>query len=161
MRGVKAAVLATVAIALGGCTTSDLPVAGGSCAGDATAALEGIDWEDAQVVEVKIRQDNWAPMVFGLLRERPYVLRLSNGDDGNHGFRAPDFFQSVAVDSVAVNGEAIGQTCLTDIALPVGAVAEIRLVALRDGRYAFKSSSSVDLGIGYNSGYGIGAVLVR
>ena len=148
-------------LAAAGCASGDRPAANSSCAGEASAVLDGIDWQEAATFDVRIRQQDFAPAVFGLLRDRPYVLRLTNEDDGRHGFASREFFKNVAVESASVNGEALDATCLSSIGLPPGAVAEIRLVAVRDGRYAFDSGTTVDLGVGYTSGHGIGTIFIH
>ncbi len=161
MRLVQVFGMAVLGLAIAGCAGGDRPAANSSCAGEAAAVLEGIDWQEAATIDVRIRQRDFAPAVFGLLRDRPYVLRLTNEDDGRHGFASRDFFRNVAVASASVNDEALDATCLSSIGLPPGAVAEIRLVAVRDGRYAFDSGTFVDLGLGYTSGHGIGTIFVQ
>lgn len=161
MSFLKAAAASVLALAAAACTTPDDPARGGSCAGNAAATLSAVNWDEALVVDVRIRQDEFVPAVFGLLRDRPYVLRITNEDDGSHGFSAGDFLQSVAVDTATVDGTPLENTCLSSISLPQGASAELRLVALRDGQYPFSTPGLVSGVLGYDTGRGRGTIFVQ
>ncbi len=132
-----------------------------SCVADAETVLAGVDWAEAPVVEVRIRQDQFNPMVLGLLQNRPYVLRIINGDASGHAFHAPDFFQTAAVDSVVVAGEPLADRCPRSVYVPGGATAEVRLMPTLDGRYDLVDQTFfLDLDVRV-SGDGIGAIYVR
>lgn len=154
VRGLVGAVL----LALAGCA-SEVTVKGGGCIGAAGERFEGVDWANVETLDIRIRQDNFTPMVFSLLRDRPYVLRISNGDAGSHALRAPEFFQTVAIDRIRTGDEPAPKGCFTAVSLPPGETVEIRLVALVDGRYGFRDSGLVDLG--YETGSGFGAIYVE
>ena len=69
-----------------------------------TAAIQhtdGVDWEQARNVNLRIRQGDFTPGYLGLLMGKAYVLRIENGDDEEHTFRAIDFFRSVAVKQIS------------------------------------------------------------
>ncbi|MBT5013177.1 MAG: hypothetical protein HON02_01900, partial [Rhodospirillaceae bacterium] len=110
-----------------------------------TAAIQhtdGVDWEQARNVNLRIRQGDFTPGYLGLLMGKAYVLRIENGDDEEHTFRAIDFFRSVAVKQISVNGGRTFETpCVDAITLPPGKTTEVRLVAVRDGSYEFENNS--------------------
>lgn len=128
-----------------------------------TAQLEGLDWSAAPIVDIRIRQDQFHPMVVGLVRDRAYVLMISNGDAESHGFRSPEFFRHAAVEQIAIDGTVLPARCITGIEIPAKGSAEIRLVALLDGTYAFEDPSKLlDLAIGfYEDGDGLGTIFVE
>lgn len=163
MRAVWAGtVVVAAALTAAGCAT-DAAVEGAGCHPDGTGRLAGVDWAAAQSIDVRIRDGDFDPMVVAFVRDRPYRLRITNGDDGGHYFAAPDFFRTVAVDSVAVNDVATQPGCIDRVRIPGGGTAEIRLMALRDGRYDLDDTPliSLDLGVGYVTGKGFGAVYVE
>ena len=109
----------------------------GTCVADARERVEAADWSKAEVIPIRIRQDEFNPMIIGLKRDRPYVIRITNADDTPHVFGAGDFFRSVAVAKVDISGDGDDQTCITRVAVAGGQTAEVVFVAVRDGRYEF------------------------
>lgn len=167
VRGIIAVVVSLAAGLAGGCSAfgrlgDQVVLAVRGCSGPETV-LQGVDWEDAQTVHIRIRQDEFRPMVVGLMRDRPYVLIISNGDSDSHGFRSPEFFRHVAIDQIRVNGEAMAERCITGLTLPAKASAEIRLVALLDGIYPFEDPDELfDLEYEvYEDGDGFGTIHVQ
>lgn len=163
-RARRIAVIAGLLPAAVGCAAverlgEDLFASGGSCAASAPE-LAGLDWEAAQTVDIRIRQDEFRPMVVGLVRDQPYVLVISNGDSSSHDFRAPEFFRHAAVAQIAIDGTVEADRCVTSIEVPAKGTAEIRLVALLDGSYPFEDSSALlDLDY-YEDGDGLGTIFV-
>jgi hypothetical protein len=163
MRGLWAgSVIVAAALAAAGCAT-DLPVAGAGCHPDGTGRLAGVDWEAAHAVEVRLRDGDFDPMVVAFIRDRPYVLRITNADGDSHSFSAPEFFRTAAIDSVAVNGARQEPGCVSTVGVPGGGTAEVRLMALRDGRYDLNDAGLVpiQLDLGHVTGKGFGAVYVE
>lgn len=121
-----------------------------------------VDWSTARTLDVTIRQDEFQPMVIGLVKNRPYVLHIRNRDRGGHSFRSPAFFRQAAVAEVTVDGASVapGGECLTEVSIPAGGAAEIRLVALLEGRYPFDNSTWYSLSL-YDDGTGIGTIIVQ
>jgi uncharacterized cupredoxin-like copper-binding protein len=76
-------------------------------------------------------------MIIGLTKGRPYVLRIRNADDTNRNFKAGEFFRSVALSRVAINGEKKAN-CITGVTVKPNQVAELELAAVKDGRYEFE-----------------------
>ncbi|MBK8907502.1 MAG: hypothetical protein IPM60_06280 [Rhodospirillales bacterium] len=161
----RRAALAAVGAMLAGCASDGTHETAG-CIPDASGRAAEVDWSAAQTVDVRIRHDDFSPIVIGLLRERPYVLRFSNGDDERHEFSAPDLFRTVVLDGIAVDGRSQPAGCYTRVAVPANGTAEVRFMPLLDGRYEFKDTdlfgmTYVDLGLSPETGQGFGVVQVR
>ena len=121
-----------------------------------------VNWSAARTFDVTIRQDEFQPMVIGLVRDRPYVLHIRNGDSGAHSFRSPAFFRQAAVAEVIVDGQSspLGGECITGVSVPAKGSVEIRLVALLEGRYSFDNLAWHSLSL-YDKGSGIGTIIVQ
>lgn len=131
-------------------------------AGCAETPLDDIDWSKAPTVNIRIRQDEFQPMVVGLTRDIPYVLRIRNADSSAHGFRSPTFFRKAAVARIVVDGEArnLDGDCITGVSVPANGAVEVRLVALLEGRYDFENPSWLSLDY-YEEGSGFGTIVVE
>lgn len=142
-RGIGGGVAMTAIAATAACAFVEDP-SFGPCPTLDVIAMGGVDWAQASVVDVRIRQDEFSPMVIGLERNRPYVLRFSNGDDSPHTFYAPQFFATAAVDRVRVGDAEQPQRCSASVRVGPGDTTEVWLVALADGRYPFRDPSLWD-----------------
>ncbi len=98
----RAVFLAVVATGLTACqyvneisTNIGLPFVGGSCIGKSKDKLRGVEWDKARVVEFRIRQGHFDPMLVQLSQNEPYVFRFVNRDEYEHVFRAPEFFKGL------------------------------------------------------------------
>ncbi len=114
-----------------------------ACLQDTAEWLEGREWSEVEIVDIRIRQGEYSPMITHLSQERPYLLRLTNRDDVARAFRAREFFQSVALSKVTVGGSEKPDPCIAAVWMGPRETAEIELVAVRDGRYSFEDSSYV------------------
>lgn len=163
----RVGVVVALAAAVTGCEAigrlKDQVVLGMRGCGRGGEQLEEVDWEMAQAVDIRIRQDEFYPIVVGLMRDRPYVLVISNGDDEQHGFRSPEFFRHTAIERIAVDGDEIADACIAGVTLPPKSTAEIRLVALLDGTYPFEDPDELfDLEYEYyEDGDGFGTIFVE
>jgi len=138
-----AAVMATV-FALSACAygVGGTGVFMADCTKEAAGHTQEVDWEAASAVHLRIRQGEFTPTYIGLIQGRAYVLRVENGDDDDHYFRAIDFFRSVAVERISVvGGRTFESPCVDALSLPSGKTTEVRLVAVRDGSYEFQNNS--------------------
>jgi len=113
---VIASMLALSACAYGGGGTG---VFLADCSRQAIEQTKDIDWEKANTVSLRIRQGDFSPGYLGLVQGKAYVLRVENGDDEEHVFRAIDFFRSVAVAQINVIGGRSFETPCVD-ALKIG-----------------------------------------
>jgi hypothetical protein len=111
-----------------------------ACSTDAKKHLKRVKWKDARTIDVRIRQGEFSPMIIGLTKDKPYILRIQNADDKSRNFKAGEFFRSVALSRVAINGKAKRLDCITGVTVKPHQVAELELVAIRDGRYEFEDN---------------------
>lgn len=142
-----------IAIALLGLVLGLTACATGNVVGDSTrtgdaveatnqvnteAALAGADWARALPRHLRVRQNDFRPLVIALRRGNAYILKLENGDDVAHSFRAPEFFQAIAVKSLTpAEGEFAPGTVLSAIDLAPRQTRELAFVPMRDGSFAF------------------------
>lgn len=144
MMAFRPIVLLLALLALSSCAYApdNLVFTGGRCETDTAVHVQGVDWEKARPLNLRIRQGDFDPVYLGLLRGQSYVLAIENADDANRSFRAIEFFGAVAVAGVRVgNGEFEPVPCLTGVSIRPGEVTEIRLVAVRGGSYEFEDNS--------------------
>ncbi len=111
------------------------------CGADYSEYLQGIDWEKAKKIKVRIRQGDFRPSYIGMYMEQAYVMSIENADDSSHSFRAIEFFRAVALEGLREVGESFQNVeCLDGIAIPPRKTMELRFVAVRDGTYEFDSN---------------------
>ena len=114
----------------------------GVCKDDSSQYLQGVDWDQARRLNIRIRQGDFAPTYLGLYMDQPYVLSIENADDGSHSFRAMDFFRAVAVAGVSVDGGDFQEVeCLDGVTIPPHTKTALHFVAVRDGTYEFDDNS--------------------
>jgi len=163
MKGIVAGWCA--AALLGGCATVEglLGIGdAGQADGAATAApaeaaaAAAADWSLAFTRTLRVRQNEFTPLVLTLRTGQPYILRLENGDDASRAFSAPDFFEAVAVKSLspADSGFEPG-AALSAIDLPPGQTRELAFVPVRDGYYAFAGGWAVPGLVGLGGAQGL------
>ena len=108
-----------------------------NCVADAREHIEAADWSKVEIISLRIRQNEFNPMIIDLKQDRPYVIRIINADDTRHVFGAGDFFRSVALAKVDVGGDGDDQTCITRVNVEGGQTVEVVFVTVRDGRFEF------------------------
>jgi hypothetical protein len=109
-----------------------------SCAEVSEEAVKRINWTKVPVVNVRIRHDEFSPMVVRMRQGWPYVFRIRNRDDEGHAFKAYEFFKNVAVIHSSIDGEELDNPCIGALWLGPRQTAELRLVAAVDGYYEFE-----------------------
>jgi hypothetical protein len=150
---------------LGGCATLEglLGIGGAGRADGAAEAppteaapAAAVDWSLAFTRTLRVRQNEFTPLVLTLRTGQPYILRLENGDDAGRAFSAPDFFEAVAVKSLtpAEPGFEPG-AALSAIDLPPGQTRELAFVPVRDGYYSFAGGWAVPGLVGLGGGQGL------
>ena len=111
------------------------------CLADAAERVQAADWARVKTFTVRVRRDEFVPMIVSLTQGRPYVMRLENVDRASHVFRAPEFFKAIAMESATVGGRELAEACPKRVVLEAEETAEIRFVAVRDGHYDFVDST--------------------
>ena len=97
--------LSLVSILLGACALTGEPVpAVFGCAEVSKKALKYINWTRVPEVNVRIRNDEFSPMIVRLRQGWPYILRIRNRDNKGHIFRAYEFFSKTAVIAASPQG---------------------------------------------------------
>ncbi len=137
----RSSVIVALALLLGACASpGDIINAVVGCEKVSPEALKHVNWTRVPEVNVRIRHDEFSPMVIRLRQGWPYVLRIRNRDNEGHTFRAGDFFRRVAVIQATVGDREEEDTCFGSIWIGPRETAELRLVASIDGYYEFEDS---------------------
>ncbi len=121
------------------------------CAEVDSKALKFVNWAQVPEVNVRIRHDEFSPMVLRLRQGWPYVMRIRNRDHRTHYIRAYDFFSNVAVIQASVGGRVFDSNCFGVLVLPPRQTVELRLVAATDGYYEYEDNLASFLG-GFTAG---------
>jgi len=140
MKGAGAAVLALAVSACNYHGESAQHFTLDGCPADTAERVKAANWAGAETVDLRIRDDEFYPMVMVLRTNSPYVLRITNSDDGKRTFRSKDLFGSVAVAEATVSGEVVGRDCFFAINVPAESTTEIKLVTGIDGRYEYQNT---------------------
>jgi len=114
-----------------------IPDFNGECATVSPKALKRVNWTRVPQVNMRVRNDEFAPMIIQMTQGWPYVFRIRNRDDRSHTINAKKFFQNMAVVRITVAGEREDETCIASLDIPPRATAELHLVAAIDGHYEF------------------------
>ena len=107
------------------------------CAQVDQKALKFVNWTQVPEVNVRIRHDEFSPMVLRLRQGWPYVMRIRNRDQYTHYIQAYEFFSNVAVIRASVGGRVFDNNCFGVLVLPPRQTVELRLVAAIDGYYEY------------------------
>ena len=99
-----------------------------------------INWARVPQIDLRIRNDEFSPMVMRLRQGRPYILRIRNRDEAMHVFRAPDFFRQNAIIAIGVEGVRAEEACAYSVTIPGRQTAEIRMVAVTDGTFEYEDN---------------------
>ena len=118
------------------------------------------DWENAETINLDIRQNQFRPTIIRIFQGEPYILVIENRDLVAHSFTAIEFFKSIAVRKLVVNEETeIILPRLTSIGLESGDIKELHFVPVRDGWYSFEDGRyGLTIGGGFFSGLSRGAI---
>jgi len=156
------AILTVLGLGLGGCAWpssnlsfipsipgfSSLPSIGeilpewgqGECATVSPKALKRVNWTRVPQVNMHIRNNEYEPMIVQMTQGWPYVFRIRNRDKVSHTFNAERFLKSMAVIRISVGGKRQNETCIASLKIPPETMAEIHLVAAKDGHYEFEDN---------------------
>jgi hypothetical protein len=108
------------------------------CSTVSPKALKRVNWTRVPKVNMRIRNDEFEPMIVHMTQGWPYVFRIRNRDKESHSFNAERFLRSMAVIRLTVDGERQNETCISSIEIPGESMAELHLVAAIDGHYEFQ-----------------------
>jgi hypothetical protein len=123
----------------------EINFSGAVCKKDSSNFIKGVDWNQARVLDIRIRQGHFSPTYLGLYIGQSYILNIENADDVDHSFMAFDFFRAIAVAGVSADGADFKEIkCLAGVTIPPQTKTSLRLVAVRDGTYEFDDDSLVN-----------------
>jgi len=118
-------------------------------------ALRKINWTRVPEIDIRVRNDEFEPMVITLRQGWPYIMTIHNRDFDDHGFHAPEFFESVSVIMTTIDGQRASNNCYDSVTVPPRKSAAIRLIAAVDGHYEFNDSSSIIPGFAATNAIGV------
>ncbi len=101
-------------------------------------ALKKVNWTRVPKVNMRIRNNEFEPMIVQMTQGWPYVFRIRNRDQKAHTFNAARFLRSMAVIRLTIGGERQNETCVSSIEIPPESTAELHLVAAIDGHFEFE-----------------------
>lgn len=135
----RSSVFLAVAVLLSGCVSA-YGVTGSlvGCEEVNPKALKYVNWAQVPEVDIRIRHDEFSPMIVRFRQGWPYIFRIRNRDDRGHTFFALDFFSKVAVVQTSVGGKPSDETCFSAIWVPPRETVELKMVAVTDGYYEFE-----------------------
>ncbi len=107
------------------------------CAVVSPKALKQVNWARVPQVNMRIRNDEFEPMIVQMTQGWPYTFRIRNRDDRTHAFNAKSFFTNIAMVRLTIDGKRIDDTCISTVYIPPMKTAEMQLVAAIDGHYEF------------------------
>lgn len=131
---------------------------GAKCIADAAERVAKVNWLEAETVDLRVRQGTYTPTIIRLRQDSSYVLRIANGDDRNRIFSANEFFRAIALAKVTMGEFESDASCISAIVVPAMETAEVRFVAVRDGRYEFEDNPFLYAKV--VAGYGSGVISI-
>lgn len=140
-------VVATV-VSLAACSAvpDSVRAIGKACPTDSKGSLNKVNWDQAEHIRIRVRQDEYTPMVQHFVQGRPYVLSLVNADARTHYFSAPGFARAVLTDTLRPGGGKTGRDCVSTVTLKAGQTVTWRFIASHDGRYTYYDNAFALLG---------------
>jgi len=111
-----------------------------ACAKVSDTDIKRVNWTRVPEVNMRIRADEFEPMIVQMKQGWPYVFRIRNRDDADHTFASRAFFSNMAMVRITVDGTRRNNTCISKIKIPARKTLEMRLVAAVDGRFEFEDT---------------------
>jgi len=111
-----------------------------TCASVDADDVKRVNWTRVPEINMRIRSGEFEPMIVQMKQGWPYVFRIRNGDDEDHTFTSRDFFSSMTMIRITIDGDRQNRTCVPKIRIPAKKTVEMRLVAAVDGRFEFEDT---------------------
>ena len=108
-----------------------------TCAVVSPKALKQVNWTRVPEINMRIRNDEFEPMIVQMTQGWPYTFRIRNRDGRAHSFNAKNFFKNVAMIRITIDGKRQDKTCFASLKIPAHTTAEMQLVAAVDGHFDF------------------------
>ena len=135
-------------ITLSACTSIDgerNPMAWGcpvppKVSGEASGENSTIDWASVHTQTIRIRHDEYSPMMLFLRQNKPAIVRFYNADDGPHDVWGPELMRALEIHEVQIGDSEPRTGCFFGLRIPPGKMLTMKVVPHRDGRYAYHDS---------------------
>lgn len=75
------------------------------CAQVSEDDVKRVNWTRVPEVNMRIRADEFEPMIIQMKQGWPYIFRIRNRDDAAHVFASRDFFTNMAIIRLTVDGD--------------------------------------------------------
>lgn len=152
----RAGMVVAVALAAASCTSGTYSVTLlQNCVEDPGKHLRGINWLEAEKIDVRIRDGELAPLTLRLSQGKPYVIRIQNRDDWTRRVHGEGFFEAIVVSRSAVGKNESKEPCISMVVVAPGETVEIEFVAVRDGRYPIEARSALRAPLFPGPGHGV------
>jgi plastocyanin len=99
------------------------------------AGSSGVDWANAQAVEIDLDSYSFTPKSLHLKKDTPYRLHFVNKASKGHNYDAPEFFAALVVSPSDQAKVADGK-----VELGGGASADVKVVPSVAGTYSVRCS---------------------
>ena len=99
--------------------------------------LKSLNWPDAKIIDIRIRNERFTPGILVLQRNKPSVIRVFNADKSVRTFNAKEFFRAAVIFEILYDGQSVPETCIDAIRIGAGKWVEIKIVPLRQGDYFY------------------------
>jgi len=130
-----------------------------SCAAGSTKTSTNINWAQAEVLNIAIKNGDYKPDQTFLEVGKPAILRIANNDNTPRYFVESDFLGSVVLAQLSVGSATYDRPCISGVSIGPGETAELRLVPSTEGIFYPKDNAfwllgmpEGDLGIIYVKG---------
>ncbi len=123
------------------------------CDTEAAKIVKAADWSQAKTVNLKfinrepdsgisltVRTDVFEPQMTTLVKDRPYILKITNTDDISRAIYASGFFSDIAIAKVVNAGKESKSKCIFSITVPSKNSAEVHFVASKSGLYEIENN---------------------
>ena len=99
-----------------------------------------VDWDSVHTQTIRIRHDEYSPMIMFLHQDKPAIVRFYNADDSFHDVWGPELFRALEVHEVQIGDGEPRTGCFTGVHIQAGEMATLKVVPRRDGRYTYHDS---------------------
>lgn len=125
------------------------------CVEDPGKHLRGINWVEAEKIDVRIRNGELAPMTLRLAQGKAYIIRIQNRDDGSLRLLGDEFFSAIVVGKSSVDEAESKESCISSVVIAPEKTVEIEFVVVRDGRHPIEVRSLFKPPLLPGVGYGV------
>jgi len=104
-------------------------------------AAKAADWSNAEVIKEEIKDNLYSIGLISLWRKKPYIIEVTNLDDSERSFRAPNFFKNSSILKAVYDGKTVETPCMESVTLGPGKSAEIHVVPTAKGSFDYHDTA--------------------